>query len=817
MTSTPDNSLDGTWQLLRAEWEGETAHELVTQNTVMELKAGAYVIRFGGETTDEGSFELGNAKSGTTITLYGMAGTNAGRTVPGIYQRIGERLRICFGLDGQIPTDFSSRAGQPNYFAIYQRRNGAPPLVKLLVLFTSLLLIAVGLLALAANTKRVTNQLLFILFSCVGASYFCVYGAIRAGEIFAESGISNPVPWLRTNAVLACAIPALLVMSRDSIRLHLLSRRSLLRRCAPWLAFSVIASTIALTDAFIPEDSTHFNRKRGVGYFAITGTLSTLFSIFIIQTWSQINKTSGIRRLELQLLVFNLAVGLSLFVLFSLLGNLFFIHTFKGIAFVITSGTAALTWFSICYYRVFDLKDILLALAQRALTASLCLISGIMLLHMLRPQIPETAALLVILGTIGITAPWLDKKARNLLGIGNESRLIQMRRTVIDSARAEPNYEKLTTLFERLLRDQYATTFACLATELREDFCATRFTLSKERLAYDALRSLGWATVDSLQRRRSSAATNDLRALLVESSIHLIVAVPKGSPTPALLVAIGQKADEKPYTYPDVEFIQNVAELMDNILTHSRVSAQAALQAKIEHLAMMSRGLAHDLKNLITPVSSFLIHMDGKYPPDTAEGEVHASARLSVKVMTEYVREVLFFSERLQPKLETVNLAKLLDAVVEISRARAGAREVSVLSQCTVKESFVADGVLLQRLLVNLVSNAIDASAPGMAVKLAARMEDSRSLILTVKDDGSGIAKEDLTKIFEPYFTTKRFGSDIRGFGLGLTICQKITNLHGGIISVQSERGKGTSVKVELPTVAETRRMLPTPPCLALP
>ncbi|MSU60249.1 MAG: HAMP domain-containing histidine kinase [Pedosphaera sp.] len=308
-----------------------------------------------------------------------------------------------------------------------------------------------------------------------------------------------------------------------------------------------------------------------------------------------------------------------------------------------------------------------------------------------------------------------------------------------------------------------------------------------------------------------------MKDFLTQHSLGVLIAVPRGSPTPSLLVALGTKTNEWPFTYPEVERLQNIAELMDNILTHSRLSAQAALQAKMEHLAMMSRGLAHDLKNLITPVSSFLIHTDGRYEPGSSEEEVHAAARNSVRVMTDYVREALFFSERLAPKLEPIDLNSVLKAVRDVAATRAAARTIAIETNSEVREPVVADGVLLQRLLGNLVGNAISASAPGTAVEISARTLKSGWLRLQVADRGTGIAPEHLGRIFDPYFTTKEFGDEVRGFGLGFTICQKITNLHGGTIEVHSELGSGTRVTVDLPAIPPARGLLPTPPCLALP
>src|SRR5690606_37333269 len=143
-----------------------------------------------------------------------------------------------------------------------------------------------------------------------------------------------------------------------------------------------------------------------------------------------------------------------------------------------------------------------------------------------------------------------------------------------------------------------------------------------------------------------------------------------------------------------------------NILTRSRLAAQAALQARTEHLAMMSRGLAHDLKNLITPISSFLVHTEASFPSDSAAAEVHSDAKRSVRLMTDYIRESLFFANRLSPRFEHVNVRTLLQEVCALTASHAAKRGVEVTTAIESVADFTADRVLMQRLLVNLVGNA---------------------------------------------------------------------------------------------------------------
>ena len=114
--------------------------------------------------------------------------------------------------------------------------------------------------------------------------------------------------------------------------------------------------------------------------------------------------------------------------------------------------------------------------------------------------------------------------------------------------------------------------------------------------------------------------------------------------------------------------------------------------------------------------------------------------------------------------------------------------------------------MLLERALVNLVHNAVDASSPGMTVSVAAMPGRRGRVQLLVADEGSGITPETRERIFDPYFTTKQYGQEVRGFGLGLTIVQKIAHLHGGSVSVDSTPGKGSIFTIDLPVEPPSAR-----------
>lgn len=114
--------LKGDWQVLRAELGGRPMPPDAAAQVVMRFTATDYAVRFGPEVTDQGTFRIDPEVSPATIHLTGKTGVNAGRTIPGILQLAGNRLRICYALEGNAPpTEFNAAPGGLNYLATYRR------------------------------------------------------------------------------------------------------------------------------------------------------------------------------------------------------------------------------------------------------------------------------------------------------------------------------------------------------------------------------------------------------------------------------------------------------------------------------------------------------------------------------------------------------------------------------------------------------------------------------------------------------------------------------------------------------------------------
>ena len=116
------HSLQGIWEMIRAESAGEPSSDLLALRIELHFGAETYHVHFAGELADQGTYSRADSEPHATFILIGEKGPNARRTIPCIYQLVGNRLRVCYGLDGTTPPAFATTAGSPHYLATYRRK-----------------------------------------------------------------------------------------------------------------------------------------------------------------------------------------------------------------------------------------------------------------------------------------------------------------------------------------------------------------------------------------------------------------------------------------------------------------------------------------------------------------------------------------------------------------------------------------------------------------------------------------------------------------------------------------------------------------------
>jgi signal transduction histidine kinase len=668
--------------------------------------------------------------------------------------------------------------------------------LEIIFLSSSALTLGIGVVILLLNHRRLINQCSFLAALLSSLWLFFIFLTIGAGQKPDYQAVNH---WLRMCNATAAFLPWALFLTKESI-LRREGSAIIVRRSLPWLFACVLLTALVFSDLFMAELPLLNEYSRGPGYVVYLVSMASLCALILLSALQGLRIKAGIAQLEIKFFAVNFCFATFAVLVIFLISTVvhFPMLRYAGALLVLISfGT---TLWAVCYYRVFDAKQIVLSCTQRGTLIAVVALGSVFLVATLDDLMPLAFAVGSTAAIVGLAARMLDRQLERLFGLDSDDAILEARAEAIGVARKEADVDGLSRSFERLLVECSRSERAALLVLCDGVYTDGHTQIPANWAGLESLTREGWATPESLERRRRSGGSGDCLALLKQHQLGALLAAPRGSPAPTLMVAFGHRASVRPYTYPEIQLLLELTELMDNILTHAHVAARNAEIERMESAAMMSRGLAHDLNNLATPVSTFLLHMEGKVAPGTPEAEVLTDAKHSIQVMQEYIRESLFFSRHLAPQLQNQSSAELLAATVNAVQARARSANVQLVVASGPDVTFAGDRVLMLRLLQNLVVNGIDASPAGGRVTLAAALLDGDRIALTVADDGPGVPPEIADRIFEPYFTTKDTGNKTRGLGLGLAISLKIGALHGGTIHVGRATSGGALFTVTLPS-----------------
>ena len=237
--------------------------------------------------------------------------------------------------------------------------------------------------------------------------------------------------------------------------------------------------------------------------------------------------------------------------------------------------------------------------------------------------------------------------------------------------------------------------------------------------------------------------------------------------------------------------------MTEDLLRQKDRAVQAERVAAWRELA---RRLAHELKNPLFPLQvtvENLTRAKVKSPELFEEVFNEGTATLLAEInnLKTIIGRFSEFSKMPQPQRQPTQVNDVLQAVLRVFQAQLQANgHIAVRTELADGlPEISADPDLLHRAFSNLVLNAIDAMPQGgeLALRTAATAD---GVAISVSDTGSGLAPEECARLFTPYYTTKRHGT-----GLGLAIVQSVVSDHGGKISVESAKEKGTTFRIELP------------------
>lgn len=217
---------------------------------------------------------------------------------------------------------------------------------------------------------------------------------------------------------------------------------------------------------------------------------------------------------------------------------------------------------------------------------------------------------------------------------------------------------------------------------------------------------------------------------------------------------------------------------------------------RLAALGQLTAGLAHELRNPLGTIKASSDILLGRFKdkPDSVEQELAGYISAEVDRTNSLVTRFLEFARPMSLRLAPTDVNAMADrAIAEVVRERPESAAFIHKNYAPDISPIPADAELLERVIVNLVRNALEASPSGAMVSVRTRASDDE-VEIAVLDRGPGVPSEAREQIFNPFFTTKP-----SGVGLGLAISAKIAGEHGGHISLESESGRGATFVVRIP------------------
>jgi two-component system sensor histidine kinase HydH len=226
-----------------------------------------------------------------------------------------------------------------------------------------------------------------------------------------------------------------------------------------------------------------------------------------------------------------------------------------------------------------------------------------------------------------------------------------------------------------------------------------------------------------------------------------------------------------------------------------RLQQEIRRQEKLAALGSLSAGVAHEIRNPLSSIKGLAAYFGAKFPTGSEDRQAADVMIGEVERLNRVVSELLEFARPSDLNFQTAEVNAILEHSLKLIQPDAAAQGVRVDFQPGpgLAASPLDPDRFVQALL-NLYLNALQAMAPGGVLTVRSGPGPGGGPRVEIQDTGTGIPPEEREKIFDPYFTTKPTGT-----GLGLAIVHKIIEAHGGRIAVDSRRGGGTAITVDLP------------------
>jgi PAS domain S-box-containing protein len=244
--------------------------------------------------------------------------------------------------------------------------------------------------------------------------------------------------------------------------------------------------------------------------------------------------------------------------------------------------------------------------------------------------------------------------------------------------------------------------------------------------------------------------------------------------------------------------VTGVVAVFQDLTEVREMERRARRNQTLAEVGALAAGIAHELRNGLKPISGSVEYLQRELKPEGESAVLMDLIAVESSRLNRFVTDLLNYSRERDLALEPLDLATQLEELCDELERDPG-RPQGVVVRCeggSERAPVRADREQLRQVWLNLSNNAFEAMSLGGTMAVRWRDDGVRQVVVEFEDSGPGISPDDLRHVGEPFFTTKQNGT-----GLGIALAQRIVERHGGVLSFECPRGRGTIARVVLSRV----------------
>lgn len=646
--------------------------------------------------------------------------------------------------------------------------------------------VMIGSLVLWSNPARWVNR---TVFSC------SIHIALWLSALHFTVTANNGLLWLRWTTAIAAMIPFHFWLVKEAIASDWQELRSVqVWRVGGWLLITACLAGVCFSEYFIPSSSTSERRLHGPGYYGyIIGSFG-LYLALGFDSLSRIRRLTGGRRLALQVWLGGgcAAAGtiLALMIINAITHDPRYIRGQPLVVLGFYAGTAI----AITTSRIFDARQILMVAIEKlvlvSLTTGVAFFADWLLVALLPSPIDLIVTTAFALWFASELSAWLD---RHFLFYpqGNVAR-----QAAFDAARREIRTENLEVAFLAVLRGWGQSDHALVLSGSREHLRGGGVEISGNEIVSRGMAQLRWATPERLARERPTVEREAIAQFLKSNRLGVLV-VGEG-PTLTALVGVGVAASRRPFTYPQVTQLMELASIIESALERAHFSVKAQHAEQLATVGLLGASLAHEIRNPLVSIKTFVQLLPTHHHDPAFRGKFFRLIGQEVDRIDRLTVQLLELALPRAYQVEKMELHTVLRGSLDLVATKAAEKRIEFRSDFAAAPDVIfSDASAAKQVMLNLCFNAIQAveAREGERWVRVATRNVPGGIEMAIADSGPGISEEIRPRLFQPFQSTKS-----TGFGLGLAICSDILGNLDATISVDpAAAGQGATFRVTFP------------------